>query len=118
MSESVQIEVVTDKERLEQLIPAWNSLWEKSGPDSIFLAPEWLATWWDYFHENKRLCVLIVNFEREVVGLAPWYLENRLGYRRLKTLGHGFIDYEGILIRKDMEGVVVKSIQDLSLIHI
>jgi CelD/BcsL family acetyltransferase involved in cellulose biosynthesis len=112
MSESVQIEVVTEQERLEQIIPAWNSLWEQSGPDSTFLAPEWLATWWKYFHKDKNLCFLTVNYEEEVVGIAPWYLENRLGCRRLKTLGHGFIDYEGILIRKDMKTAVIKTIDD------
>ena len=106
-----QLVLMTDHQQLAEIVPIWNKLWEQSGPQGIFLDPEWLVTWWEYFHKDKILSVVIVFFDQEVVGIAPWYVEKRLGYRRLKTFGHGFIDYEGVLMRKGMEDRVIDSLR-------
>jgi CelD/BcsL family acetyltransferase involved in cellulose biosynthesis len=102
----VKIKLVTQRQDLNDIVPAWQRLWEACGPAGTFLSPEWLLTWWDCYPYHKALTVVLVFCEKQVVGIAPWYVEERCGWRRLKTLAHGFIDYEGILVRTGMEEVV------------
>ena len=105
------IQHLTHKEQLLEIISIWQELWEQNGPESVFLAPEWLLTWWEEFGEDRRLCVLLVIKDQVIIGLAPWCIEYRWGCRILRTIGHGFIDYEGVLIRKGTESWVLASLQ-------
>jgi len=107
-----QIHVLTKRQDMDAILPVWRELWDQAGPAELFLAPEWLLTWWDYYPRQKALAVVLVILNEEIVGIAPWYVERRFGYRRLRTLAHGFIDYEGILIRPGMERVVGTSLRN------
>jgi len=108
---------LTLRQELEDVRLFWQRLWEQSDPDGIFLSPEWLLTWWDQFGKGRKLCVLVVLKENHVVGLAPWFLDVRLGYRRLRTLGDGYIDYEGVLMGKGNEQWVSATLQQWLLDH-
>lgn len=102
---------LTTRQELVEAIPVWQNLWEQSGPESVFLGPHWLLTWWDLFGDGKVLSVVMVVEDREVVGFAPWYVEVHWGYRILRTMGHGFIDYEGVLAQQGKEALVMAALQ-------
>ena len=82
------IRVVTEAREFESLAPVWDSLLEKC-PDesSMYLTHEWLATWWKYFGEGKRLNLLLVERDRRVIGIVPLIRnEYRIGPFKLDAL--------------------------------
>ena len=62
----------------------------------------WHANWWKHYQENNELFVIAVrDGEGTVVGIAPWFLQQRSGKGRvLAWLGSGDVcsDYQTILL--------------------
>jgi CelD/BcsL family acetyltransferase involved in cellulose biosynthesis len=66
------IRVVTRPEEFESLAPIWDRLLEDCRDESsMYLSLEWLATWWRYFGEGKRLNLLLFEREGKVTGIVP-----------------------------------------------
>lgn len=63
----------------------WNNLLRQSAADSVFLTHEWLFTWWQLFGRKNQLFIILVwTEEDELVGIAPFFIENRA----VPLLGH------------------------------
>ena len=108
----VSVEVIDDRQRLPALVPSWEVLWQESGPDSVFLSQDWLLPWWDRHGAGKALNIVLVREGRELIGLAPWCVETKWGSRSLRTIGHGFIDYEGVLAVREREVEVAAALRE------
>ncbi len=79
---------------LDILRTDWHALWKRSSTSTPFQSPDWLIPWWKYFGMGG-LCVLAVNDENRLVGLAPLFITNT---RSLNLLGTGNSDYLDILL--------------------
>ncbi len=95
----------------------WNSLLAASASPSIFLTHEWLSTWWRAFRENKKLFVIAIQNNGQLVGLVPLFVEQctysgLVKLRVLRLLGMNEIepDYLGFIIRAGHEGAVSREI--------
>src|SRR5688500_4549005 len=87
---------------LRELRPAWKELLSRSTSDSAFLTWEWLFTWSERFIRNgRRPFVLTVADGDELIGLAPWYIDQiwhgpvrlrEVGFLGLPEAGSDYLD--------------------------
>jgi CelD/BcsL family acetyltransferase involved in cellulose biosynthesis len=116
--------VLTRRDELEALEPAWRALLSASGRNEVFVSPPWMLTWYDLFGTlgGRELRCLAVEEDGALVGLAPllrrrhWYAPG-LPFRRLESLASGeneadaiCSDHLTILARADREGPVAQAL--------
>lgn len=69
---SAVIRIITDLKQFESLSATWNSLLSKCQDDnSVFFTYEWLWTWWRHFGDGKKLNILLIEKEGQVIGIVP-----------------------------------------------
>ncbi len=97
---------------LEQLVPDWNCL----AGGVPFRTWQWLLNWWRYYGQGKNLYALAVHDGAGVlVGLAPWFSEERRGDGRVvQFLGSGSVctDYLSVLSTPEHAPQVVRALVD------
>ena len=115
----LNVEVVTTTEGFQALEKEWNQLLAKSAADTIFLTWEWLYTWWEVYGDNKQLHLVLVRYERDLLGIAPFYREEVRHYgfltlREVYFLGEGEVcsDYRNFIICRHREFEVLSTIFD------
>ena len=94
------ITLITERERLQSLVPAWQELLARCPQATFFSTPDWLLAWWRYWGRGRRL-LAVADWEE-----APGRLEgllllmrDRVGpVRRLQFLGTGGTDYLGPVV--------------------
>src|SRR5579883_1628986 len=90
-----RVSTIEHPEGVRSIEGEWTGLLERARNTLPFLLPEWLATWWDVFHQDRLLLrdslrVKVVRRESgELVGVVPLMLTQRpsVGPIRLRTLG-------------------------------
>jgi CelD/BcsL family acetyltransferase involved in cellulose biosynthesis len=97
------IRVVAESKELESLAGVWDSLLQRSGDDnSIYLTYEWVSTWWKHFGEGKKLNILLIKKEEQVIGIVPLMRsEYRIGllkWHLLETIGAVNCNYVGLIL--------------------
>ena len=82
------IRVITEPREFESLSGIWDSLLQRDDHDnSIFLTYEWISTWWKHFGEGKKLNILVLENERQIIGIVPLMkVEYQIGPFKLHTL--------------------------------
>ncbi|MFC1846847.1 GNAT family N-acetyltransferase [Chloroflexota bacterium] len=110
MSE-ITIRVITSQEEFQSLEEIWHNLMQKCGQDcSIFQTHERLSTWWRRFGEWKRLNVLIIEREMEIIGIIPLARAcYRLGFIKLEaleTIAESNCNYIGIVSEQNRDEVI------------
>ena len=101
---------VREIEDFESLRRNWNVLLKKNiFGNNIFLTWEWLSTWWKYFGEGRKLLLLVVEDEGEVVAIAPFMLSKYklpiMGtFKKVEFVGVRHSDYNNfIVLKKDKD---------------
>lgn len=102
-------------EGLEAIQEAWAGLIDRTRSDNLFLTFEWMSSWWKTHGEGRRLLILVVRDEGEVVGIVPWWmgLQKYTGLRFIRFLGTGPSDRLDFLIRGDATAVLEHALQYL-----
>jgi CelD/BcsL family acetyltransferase involved in cellulose biosynthesis len=116
----LSIKKISTQNEFSKLKGGWTTLLKKSRGDTVFLAWEWMYTWWECFQENRQLFILAVYDESEnLVGIAPLCIsKKKIGcipiLKYIKFLGTMPIssDHLDFIIYKGMErkvlGVIVE----------
>ncbi|MDI6804775.1 MAG: GNAT family N-acetyltransferase [Bacteroidota bacterium] len=72
MKSELSIEEINSIEELQFIQSEWNTLLAKSETHTVYLTYQWLTTWWSCFKTpNKKLLILAVRDNTELIGLAP-----------------------------------------------
>jgi len=108
MSGSLEATLIEDANAFESLVDDWWELW-RGARASPFQSPAWLVPWWRSFHPG-RLATIAVHHGKRLVGLAPFYLEEREEARRLLPLGISVSDYFDVLLAPGFEEIASASI--------
>ncbi|HEV2557558.1 MAG TPA: GNAT family N-acetyltransferase [Microvirga sp.] len=95
----MEARLIRDRAALEALAPAWWELWRRADA-TPFQSPAWLLPWWQVFSPGDLLTVAVER-DGELVGLAPFYVEDGALGRRLLPLGVGITDYLDVLLHPD-----------------
>lgn len=116
------IEIINSREAWKSLAEDWNTLLENSAADTIFLTWEWLYSWAEcYLTGTRQLFLLAVYKDRDLVGIAPWYINHTnymlLKMRRIEFLGspEAGSDYLDIIARRGKERDVATALYQFLL---
>jgi CelD/BcsL family acetyltransferase involved in cellulose biosynthesis len=106
-----KIRVVTELAELERLAKVWDDLREKSGDESsMYLTHEWLSTRWKYFGEGKKLNILLIERDRQVIGIIPLirneYRVGPLKIEALESITWTSSNYVGLMSPENREEVI------------
>jgi len=102
---------VEDIDCFESLRDCWDVILERNTLENnnVFLTWEWVSTWWKYFGKGRKLLILVVKDNEEILAIAPLMLSAykllRFGnIRRIEFLGTPHSDYHNfIIIKKEKE---------------
>ncbi len=71
----MRVEVHTDPSAFDALRDEWAALLPRSAVDTLFLRPEWMATWWKVFGREGALRLMTVrDGDGSLLGVAPLFL--------------------------------------------
>jgi hypothetical protein len=86
----------------------WNKVLERSRDINIFLAWEYLSTYWRHFGKEKNLRILCIEDKNEIIAIAPlrqsrFGFASPLGYEVIEPLGYRGLmperaDYTGLIL--------------------
>lgn len=115
----MNIELCTTETLFETLKPEWNTLLQQSRGNRIFLTWEWQHTWWTIYHPGELRVLAIRNDTGELLGIAPWFIENNAQTgRTLRGIGCVDVtDYLELIVHQDHEEGVLSAIADWLLAH-
>jgi len=96
------LRVIAEPEGFESLAGIWDSLLQRNGEDnSIYLTHEWLSTWWRHFGEGKKLNILLMERDEQVMGIVPLmrteYEMGPVKLHLLETIGAVNCNYIGLI---------------------
>jgi CelD/BcsL family acetyltransferase involved in cellulose biosynthesis len=103
------IEVVDSAAGFAAMRAEWGELLASSGSDCLFLTWEWLYTWWLHVARHRRLFIVTVRSESQLIAIAP-LISTRVwigpfAVRLLEFAGSGTIgsDYLDVIVRRGSE---------------
>ena len=103
----MKIREVNDFKSLED---EWNILLKRNVlGDNVFLTWEWLSTWWKHFGDRRKLLLLIVEEEGEIIAIAPLMLSKYKlpifgTIKKVEFVGVRHSDYNNfIILRREAE---------------
>ena len=107
---ALSVHRITDVVGFHALRPEWTELLEASPSDCIFLTWEWLYTWWKHLGAGRRLDLLAVRKDDELIGLLPLMVSpmrpgRSIPCRVRQFLGSGSVgsDYLDVIVRAGWE---------------
>ena len=107
----VRAVLVTTAEDAEPYRERWDRLAVAEG--APYAAPGWMLAWWRHAApRGARLRTVLVLDGDELVAVAPFFSDTRLGARRLRLLGAGVSGRLDVLGSPDDEGVVAGAIAE------
>lgn len=122
--EPFQFQIYTSWDDLRDLSMAWEQVLLNSYGPTIFSTPEWMGAWWKAYGQDKQLLTIAIsNPQGELVGLAPFYLEElevrpHGQIRRLRLVGDGaYSDNLDVIVRAGHEEVCANALLDWLASH-
>lgn len=113
------IGVVRDMSDFQALRPEWSELLESSSSNRLFLTWEWLFTWWKHLSDGRRLHLITLRSDGQLIAIAPLALRplrltRLLPFRVLEFLGTGSVgsDCLDVIIRKGKEKEALRALAD------
>jgi CelD/BcsL family acetyltransferase involved in cellulose biosynthesis len=103
----LSVEVITDQLQFQSLRDAWRDLAAASDNDCLYSAFEWLSTWWRHFGRDMQLFVLVARAGYHPVGIAPFTLSRREGFRLATLMGGTVTDYKDFIIDRNADHFAV-----------
>jgi len=114
-----RISVIESLNEFESMQAAWSLLLSNSRSNAVFLTWEWLYSWAEtYLDRGRRLFIILVYDEDELVGAAPWYIDSEqfsiFRMWKVEFLGSpdADSDYLDVIIKKGREKKVTQRIYD------
>ncbi len=111
------VQAISDVSAFAALREEWTRLLVSNKSNCLFLTWEWLFTWWRHLADGRRLLLLTVRMDGDLVGIAPLAVSPRFrfGYalETLEFLGCGHVgsDYLDIIAAEGSEEVVVRELR-------
>lgn len=118
VGQSVNVELITKRDELEDLADQWNDLLVESQANCIFLTWEWISTWLEaVYPEAPLLVVAAYDVNHQLVGVAPLYrcsmrALNCVPLKCLRVLGEcqAGAEYGDLIVHPDCEEPVIEAI--------
>ena len=115
----IATEIIRDASRFAALRAEWNALLQQSDADCVFLTWEWLHTWVRHLLGGRRLAILAVRRDNELIALAPFAVrapqfKRLVPYPAFEFLGSGTAgsDYLDIIVRRGDEWAGLSALRE------
>ncbi len=100
-AEKCTVHICRTWEELEGFRERWNSLLRANPASSIFQTPEWLASWWQAYGQDRDLVAMVfAGSTGAIVGIVPLYADRTrllgLSLTTLRMVGAGSGDSDGL----------------------
>ena len=99
---TMQTEIVTNPDRLEEVGPAWDALWSRSG-QSVFQSHGWIMAWFGSRRagDQSRLCVGLCWADGQLLAAMPFITRRHRGVRVLEWAAKDCSDYCDAIVDPD-----------------
>jgi CelD/BcsL family acetyltransferase involved in cellulose biosynthesis/O-antigen ligase len=87
LEEGYSIEILSDINKLKIYEDKWNSLLEENKNNNVFLEQSYILKYWQYFHSDSRLFILILIKDEEIIGFCPLMKKRKLFYNQISFIG-------------------------------
>lgn len=96
---------VVEFNEFQSLKDRWNACLVQSLDNNIFSTWEWLSIWWKHFGEAKKLVILLVENEKEILVIAPFvffyvYLPWPSQFLKISFVGSPDSDYNSFVLKE------------------
>lgn len=105
----MRLRLFQDPTAFDELAEPWLGLLSRSAADSPFLRPAWLRTWWAHLGEGE-LCLIAVEEEGRLIGLAPLRRIAQDSKMLLETFGEAVTDYLDLVAEAGWEEAVAHAL--------
>lgn len=110
---SLQIEAYHDESAFDTLRDEWNALVFSNPRNRIFVTWQWQVNWWAAYHPGELWIIAVRDENGQLVGLAPWFIEQRPTERVVRSVGCVEVtDYLELIIRPEHEQAVLQTLAD------
>lgn len=108
----MKIEACTSDTVFENLREEWSGLLTEARDNRIFLTWEWQSTWWAAYHPGELWVLAVRNDDGQLVGLAPWFIEQRPQTgRTVRSVGCVDVtDYLEVIVHQAHEAPVFEAL--------
>lgn len=109
-----KVEIVDDPRRFAELRGEWNALLASSRAHGLFLTWEWLHTWWTHLSDGRRLFIVTVRSDAQLIALAPLTMTGAWAPRTLEFLGTGSVgsDYLDFIVDPAYETLAIHALTE------
>ncbi len=114
----MQIQQIENAGEFDSLHEEWNALLQKSASNGVFLTWEWLRTWWKHLSGRRKLAILALRSEGQLVGLAPLAIrpaamQRLFPFRCSEFLGSGTAgsDYLDVILQEGSEANAIEALR-------
>ena len=94
---SLQIEIVTSRQRFQAVKPSWDALWTRVGGD-VFRWHGWISTWLEGCGSSFVPHIALAWQGNELVAALPLVVRHRWGLRTLEWCAQALSDYCDALV--------------------
>lgn len=113
---SITVERFCTEAAWTDLREEWESLQMETASPNPFLTWGWISVWWSQFGKGRRLEILAIRKEGELIGIAPFYREALrligIPFGRLSLLGDEGVgsDHLDLISRNGLEETVAVAV--------
>jgi len=102
--------VLEDTREFAALEEEWEELYRHCATATPFQSWAWLYSWWQHYGgEGHELRIVAVRSGELLVGILPFMIQRRFGFKRLLFIGAGVTDYLDLLAREGWEREVAET---------
>jgi CelD/BcsL family acetyltransferase involved in cellulose biosynthesis len=104
------VSVLENTREFAALEEEWEELYRHCAAATPFQSWAWLYSWWQHYGgEGHELRIVAVRSGELLVGILPFMIQRRFGFKRLLFIGTGITDYLDLLAREGWEREVAET---------
>lgn len=108
----MKVKVVKNIKELYPYKDIWGKIVEENNVDIPFLQFDWIVEWWNYFGSDKKMFLLVIFKENEIMGFCPLMMINKGLYKEIRFIGYPHASYADFLLFNDTREKTIEFIVD------
>jgi len=97
---NVNIKMLNSWEEVFQYKNIWDDILRETDNSIVFITFEWLYMWWQYHGFKKKLFILMLSKDDEIIGFCPLMKVPKKGYEEIRFIGGDEASYMDFVIRE------------------
>ncbi len=94
----MKLQVIDNEKDFKEIQPLWNELYRSLSFSTPFQSWAWNFFYWKYFEGSKKLQLLVIRRESQLVGILPLWIRTNQGLKIVEPVGTRGTDYIHLLL--------------------